>query len=730
MKRSRVIPTLLLLSCLVSAQTPKPKPTPASSTTEQPSQAETDRDVIKINANLVQVDAVVTRSGKQVTDLTADDFEILEDGKPQVITNFSYVSNVGAAPSAAPMPGSRKARPLVPSVPRAITPENTHRTIALVVDDLGLSVISIARARNALRKFVNEQLEPNDLVAIVRTGGEIGALQQFTTDHRMLLSAIDHIRYNPCSRMGTDVFDYSDRTCSMNMTDTLDALRYIIGGMASLPGRKAMVLLSDNTPIDTREPGAAPDSASRLSPMGAGQASADSVTAPGVSTGGTNSSGTGEVSDVRTTYEQDFKHVAELAIRGSVVIYTIDARGLAITFPTAADTPPGRSITGWHPITARTITRAFSATLSARSAAISSNREGGGLMAQETGGFTVGNSNSFGLNRVYEDQQGYYLIGFRPTEETFDRKFHHISVRVKQSGFSVRSRKGFYGFTNDEARAVIQKGATSIGDALRSPFGANQITVRMSSLFTDTTDAGPLLRISIYVNAHDISFSASANDFHDGSFDIESILFGDNGKLIYQRSQTATLHLNPSQYENTLREGIVYGFDVPVKNTGAGQFRVAVHDHASKNLGTAGQVVMMPDLRKNLLTLSGMVLTPETAVPGSADSMVNVALRQFRQGEKLLFGYAIYNAPVGDRQPQLTAQTRVFHEGQIIFTGEPIPISIDGQSDLKRITAGSRLQLGPDFPPGDYILQVIVTNKLAKLKRNEVSQWIDFEVVK
>ena len=730
MKRSHLIPILLLSSCLVSAQTPKPKLTPASPPTQQPAQTEADRDVIKISTNLVQVDAVVTKGGKPVTDLTADDFDVFEDGKPQVITNFSYVSNVGTAPSPTPMAGSRKARPLVPPVPRAITPENTHRTIALVVDDLGLSVISIARARNALRKFVNEQLEPNDLVAIVRTGGEIGALQQFTTDHRMLLSAIDHIKYNPCSRMGTDVFDYSDRTCSINMLDTLDALRYIIGGMASLPGRKAMVLLSDSTPIDTQEPGASPDSASRLSPMGAG-ASADSVAPQGVSTGGTNSSGTGEVSDVRTNYEQDFKHVAELAIRSSVVIYTIDARGLAVTFPTAADTPLGRSTTtGWYPVTARTITRAFSATLSGRSAAISSGREGGGLMAQETGGFMVGNSNSFGLNRVYEDQQGYYLIGFRPSEETFDRKFHHVSVRVKQSGFSVRSRKGFYGFTNDEARALIQKGASSIADALRSPFGANQITVRMSSLFTDTTDAGPLLRISIYVNAHDISFTAAANDFHDGSFDIDSVLFGDNGKLIYQRSQTATLHLNPSQYENTLREGVVYGFDVPVKNPGAGQFRVAVRDHASKNIGTAGQVVMMPDLRKNLLTTSGIVLTPETAVPASANSMVNIALRQFRRGEKLLFGYAIYNAQAGDRQPQLTAQTRVFYEGQIIFTGEAIPISTDGQSDLKRITAGSRLQLGPDFPPGDYILQVIVTDKLAKLNQNEVSEWVDFEVVK
>src|ERR1043165_3768194 len=168
MKRSQVIPSLLLSSCLVSAQTPKPKPTPASSPTQQPAQTEADRDVIKISTNLVQVDAVVTKGGKQVTDLTAEDFDVFEDGKPQVITNFSYVSNVGAALSPAPVADSRKAGPVVPALPRAITPENTHRTIAIVVDDLGLSVISIERVRKALRKFVNEQLAPHDLVAIIR----------------------------------------------------------------------------------------------------------------------------------------------------------------------------------------------------------------------------------------------------------------------------------------------------------------------------------------------------------------------------------------------------------------------------------------------------------------------------------------------------------------------------------------------------------------------------------
>lgn len=721
MKRSRLLAFFLLSSSLISAQTPTPKPSPIPPSVQQPAQTDADRDVIKITTNLVQVDAVVTKGGKQVTDLSAEDFDVFEDGKPQVITNFSYVSNVGAAPSPTPMAGSRKARPLVPPVPRAITPENTHRTIAIVVDDLALSVISIERARKALRKFVNEQLAPDDLVAIVRTGTEIGALQQFTTDHRILLSAIDHVRYNPCSRMGTDVFDYNDRPCSENMQDTLKALQYIVAGMASLPGRKAMVLLSDNTPVERQEEGASPSSATRLSPMATGQASAGSISVPTISTGGANSSGAGAVSDIRTTYEQHFRHVAELAIRGSVVIYTIDARGLMITFPTAAEKFGG---------SARAITNAFSASLRARSAATLIGREGSKLMAQETGGFAITNSNSFELNRVYEDQLGYYLIGFRPAEKTFDKKFHHISLRLKKSGFSVRSRKGFYGFTNDEARAEIEKGGTAITNALRTPFGANQITVRMSSLFTDTTDAGPLLRVSIYVNANNISFTYAADNFHEGSFDVESILFGDNGRIIYRRNQTATLHLNPSQYERTLSEGVVYGFDVPVKHTGAGQFRVAVHDRGSKNLGTAGQVVMMPDLRKNLLTLSGIVLTPETAVQDNADSMVNVALRQFRQGERLLFGYAIYNAQMLDGRPQLTAQTRVFHEGQVIFTGESLPISTDGQSDLKRITAGSRLQLGAEFPPGDYILQVIVSDKLGKPNQNEVTQWIDFEVVK
>ena len=721
MKGSRLISFLLLSSCLVSAQTPIPKPTPASSTLQQSTPTEADRDIIKITTNLVQIDAVVTKSGKQITDLTADDFEILEDGKPQRITNFSYISNVVATTAAPPVISRDKSKLPTPPPSIRLDANDTRRTIAFVVDDLGMSVQSIEQSRKALRKFVNQQLSENDLAAIVRTSGEIGALEQFTNDRRILMSAIDHIKWQPCSRMGADVFDYNPRPCSDNMFDSLGALRYIVSGMASIPGRKAMVVLSDNLPLDRQENAFGPESAIPLLP---------STDARRPDTSGSDSLGKGAISDVRHSYEVQIHNVAELAIRASVVIYTVDARGLAITFPTAAD--PLTSLNRAIPRSARDITNAVSQTMRTRSEQIFTDRLGAAVMAQETGGFMISNSNDYELKRLYEDQQGYYLIGFRPLDETFDRKFHHISVNVKRPDLTVRSRKGFYGVSTDETRAGLRS-ANTLDEALRTPFGANQIIVSLSSLFADIRDTGPVLRISIHVDSGNLSFRETAEGFHDAGFDVKSVAFGDNGRVIYLRSQTATLHLNPEQYTRTLSEGVAYGFDVPLKYAGAAQFRVAVRDRISGQLGTAGQVVIVPDLKKRVLALSGILVTREDSrglSPKLNDSPSDFADRRFRQGDKLMLAYAVYKARVSNGQPQLTTQTRIFRDGKLIFTGQVLPVSIAGQTDWQRITSGSRLQLGIDFPPGDYILQVIVTDKLAKEKQSIVSQWIDFEVIK
>jgi VWFA-related protein len=163
---------------------------PAAPNAAKPRQQEPDQDeVVRISTNLVQIDAVVTDSkGRQITDLTADDFELKEDERPQKITNVSYVS-IGTPASGqlarVPPPAANPNEKVVlPPPPKTLRPVQVHRTLALVVDDLGLSFESIAYVRQALRKFVDTQMNPGDLVAVIRSSAGAGALQQFTSDKR------------------------------------------------------------------------------------------------------------------------------------------------------------------------------------------------------------------------------------------------------------------------------------------------------------------------------------------------------------------------------------------------------------------------------------------------------------------------------------------------------------------------------------------------------------------
>src|SRR5688572_29833457 len=100
---------VLLVSISLPARPQQPSSLPptapqsATAPSQKPgTQPPDDTDVVRITTSLVQIDAVVTKDGKQVTDLTAEDFEIFEDGRKQVITNFSYVSNVPASPADTP----------------------------------------------------------------------------------------------------------------------------------------------------------------------------------------------------------------------------------------------------------------------------------------------------------------------------------------------------------------------------------------------------------------------------------------------------------------------------------------------------------------------------------------------------------------------------------------------------------------------------------------------------
>src|SRR5262245_41869880 len=174
-------------------------------------QAPAPNAVIRIDVNLVQVDAVVTDAGgKPVTDLKVEDFELLQDGQPQKITSFDFINLAARRPTATAAISVQPRTPNsgVPPPPasiRSLTADQIQRTVAIVVDDLALSYDSSVRVRDALKKWVDTEMVTGDLVAIVRTQSGMGTLQRFSTDKQTLRASIDQIRYVP-GRVGVSSF--------------------------------------------------------------------------------------------------------------------------------------------------------------------------------------------------------------------------------------------------------------------------------------------------------------------------------------------------------------------------------------------------------------------------------------------------------------------------------------------------------------------------------------------
>jgi len=653
-----------------------------------PQPANDGDDVVKISTNLVQVDAVVTKDGKPVSGLTANDFEIYEDGKRQTITSFAYISNISDdAVPIQPKKTDKNSSSFVPPAP--VKRDVARRTIAIVVDDLGLSAESMTYVRRSVRKFVAEQMQPNDLVAILRTGTQVGALQQFTNDKRLLNRAVEQLRWNLCSRVGVTVLRAAGTApytgCRRSYTGTLSQVRSIVEAMGELAGRKSLVLLSDSVPIQNQE----------LQPY-------EYENAP-------VSSGDDWITRV------GLAKIAEKAIRSSVVIYAVDTQGLQPVGPTAADRFSGDI----HQVLTQ-----MQNVMQTRSHLLQDRRAGGDLLARQTGGFQIRNSNDFGLDRIMQDQSGYYLLGYRPSTETFNKRFHHIKAKAKKSGVDVRTRFGFYGVSEEDVKLRRPSPAKAINLALMSPFGAQDLEFEVASFFTNDKTEGSFIRSFIYLDPANLSFK-EVNEREETSLEVHGVVFGDNGAAIEQVTHRIPLSLTKDEYEKAIREGLRLKFDVPVRRTGAFQVRIAIKEGYGSRIGSVGQFVEVPDLNNQQLALSGIVLQGVSDSAPQNATMSSPAVRRFPVNSNLYFAFVVYN-----RSPNLLMQTKLFRDGKVVKSSAEIALDVKDQSDPARILTTNVMRLTPDLEPGNYYLQLLLTDKGASTKQPPATQWVDFEIVK
>jgi hypothetical protein len=111
--------------------------------------------------------------------------------------------------------------------------------------------------------------------------------------------------------------------------------------------------------------------------------------------------------------------------------------------------------------------------------------------------------------------------------------------------------------------------------------------------------------------------------------------------------------------------------------------------------------------------------------------MANTSVRQFRTGSAMIYALGIYNAKLDKTtgKPNLTIQARLYRNGELVFTGKEVPFQFRDQTDPKRLGGGGAIQLGTEMKPGEYVLQIVVSDLLAKEKHRVATQWMDFEIV-
>lgn len=723
-------------------------------------------DVLRVNTNLVQIDVVVTdKDGKHVTDLRPEEIEIIEGKDKQKITNFSYITL--GSPVTGSQPTSVAANNSGTLIaPAALRPEQVHRTIALVVDDLGLSFESIISVKQALRKFVDTQMQPNDLVAVLRTSRGIGSMQQFTSDKRQLNAAIDGVNWYPSGRSGLGpnaqldtqlgedstqgaqlINEMEESRAARYSVGTIDTLNSMLRGMSELPGRKAMVLYAESFKLFSSQ--------------------------------GRN-----------VQLHQSLRRLTDQANQASTIIYTIDASGLNPLNISASDRVSGQAYTFDAPTVARSMgatsvvdqprnraaTQRIDApqSLSAQAQTDSAaafrkldsllqerdnqqyqSRTVLSLLAEETGGIFTQNTNnlSLGAERMLQDQQGYYLIGYRPADTSIDpatgkRRLRDITVKLKRSGLRTRSRAGFYGVVFDAPKpSTPPTRDQQLATALTSPFAAGGIGLSVTPIFGNDAAAGSYMRVLLHIAAQDLTFSSQPDGSRRAVMDVVAVNFGNEGRVVDQFSDTQTIDVKEDGYQQMLKDGLVFILNVPARKPGPMQLRVAVRDTTSQRIGSAQEFVQAPDLSKNQLALSGLYVSGsnQPVVNNSAtangnegkkvaadDPMAGPALRRLRQGMILNYSYVIYNAQVDSaNRPQLQTQMRLFREGKEVFTGKLLPLNVGQPADLKRLDAGGRLLVGSNLVPGEYLLQITVTDALAKTKgKSATTQWTDFEIVK
>jgi len=538
---------------------------------------------IRVTTRMVLMDFVATdANGKAVTDLKPEDLSVIEDGTSEKVVLLSPPPENQPKNTVPP-------RPLPPNIfsNRPLDHQPPGPLVLLMFDGLNTGAIDQAYARQQMLEYLRN-LKPDQRVAIFALSGDLVLLQDFSSDPRVLMSALKNYtpgnsvelsRGQPFMISATEAavianshllenLQRFNQENAVNSTDdrtrlTVAALKAIARSMIGYPGRKNLIWISSAFPFSLDLEG--------------------------------------RDNDLSRNYASDIVQAGALLSQAQVAVYTVDARGLIGQTSTQSDLRTDSQLYGANAVQRKaggvvpTIQTSLQPSfgpdeLTHTASTLQSSHLVMESLARQTGGLAFYNGNDLtrAINRGAADGTSYYTLGYYPQNKNWDGKFRRVVIHANRTDLKIRAREGYFAFDASAASAagnanVQQERSRELQVVLKDPLPDTGVTFRARVLPSATSPSH--LQVEFLVDANSISFKEIDQGREESNLDFAAFAVARDGKLFDTVVQNVATPLPAAQYARVHQKGLPFHLDIKSLPDG-GTLHLAVRDNRTGLLGT------------------------------------------------------------------------------------------------------------------------------------------------
>jgi len=651
---------------------------------------------MRVTTEIVLVNVIARdKKGNLLRDLKQSDFTVYEDGQKQQISSFDFenvdaLQTAGAAGETVTGAAGNGAGSLLRTTQASNLEARDRRLMLLFFDFSSMEPEDIDRAVESGKKYVQANMQPADMVALVSLATNMNLDLDFTADKQKILSVLSS--YNGTEGQGFEngTTGSSEGTAETSGSYTADdtdyntfsadrkllALQSIMQAMGKIPQKKSLIYFSN----------------------------------------GISQSGVDNQSALRAT--------TAAAVKANVSIYPVDVRGLT-AFPPGGQAQSA-SLHGQSAYSGASVLNDLNGNAASQETLYT--------LADDTGGKAFMDTNDFSgvFKQVQKDTSAYYVLGYTSTNHLKDGRFRRLKVQVKRPDVKLEYRPGYYAGRDFEHMKQADR-EQQLEDELMAELPQTDVAVYAGTAYFRQDDSHYYLAVSLVVPGSQIPF-VQEKDKDNATIDIIGVVL-ESGKFPLGR-QRDTVKLAVDSSQQVRQKNVQYntGFILPPGNY---HLKFIVRENRSGRMGSFETDVRIPDLRKAPLRMSSVVLSSQRVPVAQKKQsgfqpliteqtqLVPSVTHVFRQDQKLYLQYEVYDAARakaaeakgGDAKsghPTVRVLTSIeFLQGDLkVYETKPVVAKEITAPDRKAVIFQMEIPL-EGLKPGFYTCQVNIIDDVA-----------------